>query len=323
MLLLPPNFLKQEDKAVEFLSGIFQFLGGAAVLIGGFAASSLAYHPSRHAAISWLIPVYVAPMIGAYILTIAYIFRAVVAANRDYAERMYNWETSGPCRGPKPRLRWFAFQPKNVLWWGGLFLSLGGVMFDFATTARLAGQFWTVHYTITESLILEKIAPAVAGLLFLVGSGCYIAKEVGWMVSKGAMCPPTRKDWKSPKFWINFCTFWGSMMYFYGAFLVIMYKTISPRTFRLCQAIGYGVGSLTLMVGGILMIVKMAVREDDPEVALHQKVENDDMEAINSKLLAMAEVLGHSRDKLSQPQPESSIEPPSNPGPSRYMLAGP
>ncbi len=25
-------------------------------------------------------------------------------------------------------------------------------MFDFATTARLAGQFWTVHYTITESV---------------------------------------------------------------------------------------------------------------------------------------------------------------------------
>ena len=48
--------------------------------------------------------------------------------------------------------RWFAFQPKNILWWGGLFLSLGGIMFDFATTARLAGQFWTVHYTITESV---------------------------------------------------------------------------------------------------------------------------------------------------------------------------
>lgn len=113
------------------------------------------------------------------------------------------------------------------------------------------------------------------------------------------------------------------MMYFYGAFMVIMYKTISPRTFRLCQAIGYGVGSLMLMGGGILMIVKMAVREDDPEVALHQKVENDDMEAINSKLLAMAEVLGHSRDKLSQPQPESSNGPPKNPGPSQYMHAGP
>lgn len=42
MLLLPPNFLKQEDKAVEFLSGIFQFLGGAFVLVAGFAASSLA-----------------------------------------------------------------------------------------------------------------------------------------------------------------------------------------------------------------------------------------------------------------------------------------
>ncbi|KAK9905694.1 hypothetical protein WJX75_004734 [Coccomyxa subellipsoidea] len=319
MLLLPPNFLKQEDKAVEFLSGIFQFLGGAVVLIGGFAASSLAYHPSKHAAISWLIPVYVAPMIGAYILTTAYIFRAVVAANRDFAERLFEWETAGPVRPSKPKLRWFAFQPKNILWWGGLFLSLGGVMFDFATTARLAGQFWTVHYTTMQSLILEKIAPAAAGMLFLVGSGCYIAKEVGWMVSKGAMCPPTRKDWKSPKFWMNFTTFWGSVMYFGAAFLPIMYANLLPRTFRLCQAIGYGVGSLMLMGGGILMIVKMATREDDSEVALHQKVGNDDME-LNGKLLAMAEVLGHSRDKLSnqqQPQSAGSPAPKLSPGINR------
>lgn len=150
MLLLPPNFLKQEDKAVEFLSGIFQFLGGAVVLIGGFAASSLAvgpennllkdsasvqvilniprnaciasptvwyslqYHPSKHAAISWLIPVYVAPMIGAYILTTAYIFRAVVAANRDFVERLFEWETAGPVRPSKPKLRCAETQDGSV-----------------------------------------------------------------------------------------------------------------------------------------------------------------------------------------------------------------
>jgi hypothetical protein len=36
------------------------------------------------------------------------------------------------------------------------------------------------------------------------------------------------------------------------------------------------------------------------QVALHQKVKKDDQEAMNNKLLAMAEVLGHSRDKLTQ-----------------------
>lgn len=41
MLMIPPNFLRQEDKAVEFLSGIFQMLGPIGVLIGGFAAGSL------------------------------------------------------------------------------------------------------------------------------------------------------------------------------------------------------------------------------------------------------------------------------------------
>lgn len=111
-------------------------------------------------------------------------------------------------------------------------------------------------------------------------------------------------------------------MYFGAAFLPIMYANLLPRTFRLCQAIGYGVGSLMLMAAGILMILKMAAREDDPEVALHQKVENDDMEAINGKLLAMAEVLGHSRDKLSQQQ--QSPHPPDSAAPnvSNYAAAG-
>ena len=108
-------------------------------------------------------------------------------------------------------------------------------------------------------------------------------------------------------------------MYFGAAFLPIMYANLLPRTFRLCQAIGYGVGSLMLMGGGILMIVKMATREDDSEVALHQKVGNDDME-LNGKLLAMAEVLGHSRGKLSnqqQPQIAGSPAPKLSPGINR------
>ena len=59
------------------------------------------YFPSRHEALSWLLPVYVGPMIGAYFIAAAYFFRTVAAANRDFAERMFNWETSGPARGPR------------------------------------------------------------------------------------------------------------------------------------------------------------------------------------------------------------------------------
>ena len=59
------------------------------------------YTPSKHEALSWLLPIYVAPMIGAYFLTTAYIFRTVVAANRDFAGRLFDWETGGPARGPK------------------------------------------------------------------------------------------------------------------------------------------------------------------------------------------------------------------------------
>ncbi len=46
MLMIPPNFLRQEDKAVEFLSGLFQMLGPAGVLVGGFAAASLSVSSS-------------------------------------------------------------------------------------------------------------------------------------------------------------------------------------------------------------------------------------------------------------------------------------
>ena len=42
--------------------------------------------------------------------------------------------------------------PKQLLWWGGVFLSLGGVVFCMGTTARLAGQFNNVHYTAVQSV---------------------------------------------------------------------------------------------------------------------------------------------------------------------------
>jgi hypothetical protein len=38
---------------------------------------------------------------------------------------------------------------------------------------------------ICTQLVLEKIAPAIGGMLFMVGSGVHIAQEFGWMVSKG------------------------------------------------------------------------------------------------------------------------------------------
>ena len=139
MLMIPPNFLRQEDKAVEFLSGLFQMLGPIGVLVGGFAAASLSvsaslslthtqdqtcatirqythgqarpaadsahvdlqYTPSKHEALSWLLPIYVAPMVGAYFITTAYIFRTVAAANRDFVARLFDWETGGPARGSK------------------------------------------------------------------------------------------------------------------------------------------------------------------------------------------------------------------------------
>lgn len=93
-------------------------------------------------------------------------------------------------------------------------------------------------------------------MLMLVGAGLHIAKEVGWLVSKGAMLmhdsapqgsiyhcllrlgaagvlcvmqgllallpcrwvlpaagtmfPPTKAEWKSPKFWMNWTTWWVS-----------------------------------------------------------------------------------------------------------------
>jgi hypothetical protein len=45
-----------------------------------------------------------------------------------------------------------------------------------------------------------------------------------------------------------------------------MYSSLLPRTFRLVEAFCFGVGSLSLMAGGIFTVVKMNAREDDPEV---------------------------------------------------------
>jgi len=80
------------------------------------------------------------------------------------------------------------------------------------------------------------------------------------------------------------------MLYFVRGYFPIMSAHLAPRTFRLCNAIGFGVGSLILMVGGYLIILKMIMREDDPELKLHQRLQNGDEEMLNGKLLAMAEV---------------------------------
>jgi hypothetical protein len=59
------------------------------------------YTPSNHEALSWLLIVYVVPMVGAYLITVAFFFRTIAAANRDFAERQFDWDTSGPARGPR------------------------------------------------------------------------------------------------------------------------------------------------------------------------------------------------------------------------------
>ena len=62
------------------------------------------------------------------------------------------------------------------------------------------------------------------------------------------------------------------MLYFMRGFLPVMYAALLPRSFRLANGLGYGVGSFFMVAGGVLVILKMVKREDDPEVELHQKV---------------------------------------------------
>lgn len=38
-------------------------------------------------------------------------------------------------------------------------------------------------------LVLEKVCIAIGGMFMLIGAGLHIAKEVGWMVSKGQCTP--------------------------------------------------------------------------------------------------------------------------------------
>ncbi len=116
-------------------------------------------------------------------------------------------------------------------------------------------------------LVLEKVCLAIGGMFMLIGAGLHIAKEVGWLVSKGeatledhsicstssealqarngrpdinntgsaphifavdqikqevriaasswiccagTMYPPTGADCSSPKFWVNWTTWWVS-----------------------------------------------------------------------------------------------------------------
>ena len=63
------------------------------------------------------------------------------------------------------------------------------------------------------------------------------------------------------------------MLYFMRGYMPIMYKRLKPRTFRLLSGMGYGVGSLLMMAGGVLMLVKVSERAGEEETAPlpHQK----------------------------------------------------
>lgn len=44
-------------------------------------------------------------------------------------------------------------------------------------------------------LVLEKVCIAIGGMFMLIGAGLHIAKEVGWLVSKGERRSYTRLLW--------------------------------------------------------------------------------------------------------------------------------
>ena len=53
--------------------------------------------------------------------------------------------------------------PRHLLWWGGVALTLGGVVFCLATTGRLAGQFNAVHYTTVQKVTTHFTTPMCRG----------------------------------------------------------------------------------------------------------------------------------------------------------------
>ena len=64
------------------------------------------------------------------------------------------------------------------------------------------------------------------------------------------------------------------MLYFMRGYMPIMYGHLKPRTFRLLSGMGYGVGSLLMMAGGVLMLVRVSkdAGEEDTAPLPHQKV---------------------------------------------------
>lgn len=80
-------------------------------------------------------------------------------------------------------------------------------------------------------------------------------------------------DGRGPTLFCSDCL-QGCMLYFMRGYMPIMYKKMKPRTFRLLSGMGYGVGSLLMMAGGVLMLVRVSERAGEEETAPlpHQKV---------------------------------------------------
>ena len=74
----------------------------------------------------------------------------------------------------RPTIRWCSWMPRHLLWWGGVALTLGGVVFCLATTGRLAGQFNAVHYTTVQKVSSPPMGDGTGGAWSSLAPPCLV-----------------------------------------------------------------------------------------------------------------------------------------------------
>lgn len=76
-------------------------------------------------AYNWL--VYFTFCVGSYLFTLGCFLLMVAALNEDFQEQYVMWKLQ-PHIQRHPHYRWLGARPDSVVWWGGLFYTVGAVL---------------------------------------------------------------------------------------------------------------------------------------------------------------------------------------------------
>lgn len=254
------SYFDSRLSAVRWLIAGSAFFGGICFLIGaicGTIPGIVDSYTGGFQTYAWTVTFTF--FVGSYLFTMGCFLLSVEAMNRDFPVELAQWKAGQ--RPVKPRFRCLWLDPKNLGWWGGVSYTFGALLYNVGTTSTFSTCFGGVTFTDKMIKYLEYLPFLLGGPFFFASGVLYCLEFTGPNIIKG-MFPilglVNREDLSTFTYFVNFCNFWGGLLFMMSGFWGYNYERISTLEWRLQNLFGFGVGALFFMGAGFLLYVQMS-----------------------------------------------------------------